>query len=309
MRVGADALITLKQAEAFHWVGKLGGVVDAAERLHLAQSTVSKRVLELEATLGATLFERSGRAVRLTRVGRSLVPLATDLLAAELRFREAVVGAQAFAGAFRFGVTELVALSWLPRLILAMREEYPNVTPEPEVDTSARLFQKLGDHRLDLVIGLDPPAEPDFVAVPLGKVTLQWACAPGTGPERAVVPLAEIAQYPILTQGEGSGLQRLVIDWVHNNGVSFNRTVKCNSLSVLTELAASGLVVTFVAEPYLSPQVGRGRLRMIRTVPAIPPIQYFAVSRRGAVDALAASVAQIAHARCDFSLDQFLLER
>lgn len=49
---GAAALITLKQAEAFYWVSKLGGVVDAAERLHLAQSTVSKRILELEAVLG-----------------------------------------------------------------------------------------------------------------------------------------------------------------------------------------------------------------------------------------------------------------
>ena len=40
---------TLKQIEAFYWIATLGSFVDAAERLSLAQSTISKRVLELEA--------------------------------------------------------------------------------------------------------------------------------------------------------------------------------------------------------------------------------------------------------------------
>lgn len=54
-------MITLKQAEAFHWVAKLRSVVAAAERLNLAQSTLSKRLLELETTVGIALFERRNR--------------------------------------------------------------------------------------------------------------------------------------------------------------------------------------------------------------------------------------------------------
>jgi len=104
-------MISLKQAEAFYWIAMLGSVAEAAERLHLAQSTLSKRLLELETGVGVSLFDRSNRAVALTRVGEDLVPVAAELLKTERRFREKAAGPHAFGGPFRFGVTELVALT------------------------------------------------------------------------------------------------------------------------------------------------------------------------------------------------------
>ncbi|WP_034851209.1 LysR family transcriptional regulator [Inquilinus limosus] len=294
--------VTLKQVEAFHWIVRLGSLVDAAERLNLAQSTVSKRIQELEAILGTPLFDRGSRAVTLTRTGEALVPLAADLLKSEARFREAAAGPLAFSGPFRFGVTELIAVTWLSKLIVAMKAAYPQVVPEPEVDSSVTLFERLAERRLDLVIGLDPPANPEFKAVPLDSVHLQWMCAPGFGPAEAVVPLARMAEYPILTQSSGSGLQRLVLDWLVANGLTINRTVRCNSLHVLAELAAAGLGIAFLSEVYSRPEVASGRLRVIRTDPAIPPIQYFAVHRTGDLDSLSALAAQIAKECCDFSV-------
>ncbi|RWM98741.1 MAG: LysR family transcriptional regulator [Mesorhizobium sp.] len=295
-------MITLKQAEAFYWIAMLGSVVEAADRLHLAQSTLSKRVVELETFLGAALFDRSNRTVSLTRVGENLVPIAADLLKLEVRFRETATGPRAFSGPFRFGVTELVALTWLPKLIVAMKEAYPKLVPEPEVDASVSLFTKLAERRLDLVIGLDPPSTEAFKMVPLDSVRLQWMCAPGAGPPEAnVVPLSELARYPVLTQGEGSGLQKLVIDRLHASGITFDRIVKCNSLSVLAALAAAGLGITFLNEHFSQAELRSGRLRIIRTTPEIPPIQYFAVYRTDALDPLADRISQIAKRCCDFS--------
>jgi len=296
--------VTLKQVEAFYWIAKLGGVVDAANRLNLAQSTVSKRLLELEATVGTALFDRGSRAVSLTRGGANLVSLAAEMLQLEARFRETAAGPLAFSGPFRFGVTELVALTWLPRLIFALKNAYPEVVPEPEVDASVTLFEKLADRRLDFVIGLDPPGGPDFRSVPLERVNLRWMSAPGIGPKSGVVPLAEIANYPILTQAEGSGLQKLVMDWLGTSGVTFNRIVKCNSLSVLSALATAGLGITFLTERYFRPEIKSGQLRVILTDPPIPPIQYFAVYRADALDPLAEKIANIASRCCNFSLRQ-----
>lgn len=295
-------MITLKQVEAFYWSAKLGSLAEAADRLNLAQSTVSKRILELESVVGAPLFDRGSRAVTPTRCGVTLVPLAADLLRAELRFREAALSPLTFSGTFRFGVTELIALTWLPKLVMALKAAFPGVVPEPEVSASGSLFHKLANCRLDLVIGLDPPANAGLVPVPLDSVTLEWMCAPGTGPKRDTVPLVELASYPILTQGEDSGLQQLVLGWLGKNGVTFNRIVTCNSLSVLSALAAAGLGITFLTEQYFRPDINSGRLRIIRTTPRIPPIQYFAVFRADTLDPLAGQVAQIARQCCDFSL-------
>lgn len=164
-------------------------------------------------------------------------------------------------------MTELVALTRLPRLVLALKETYPNIVPKPLVDASRHLFTKLGDRELDLAIGLDPPARPDFNAVPLDSVQLQWMAAPGFGPTESTVQLAEVAAYPILTQAGGSDLQHLVLDWLTGNGLKLNRVVQCNSLNVLAGLASAGLGITFLTASYFEPEVAAGRLRVIKTIP------------------------------------------
>jgi DNA-binding transcriptional LysR family regulator len=297
--------VTFKQVEAFYWIATLGGFAEAAERLNMAQSTISKRILELEASIGKILLDRSSREVRLTPTGSNLLPVATELLMQEARFREIAAGPLTFQGSFRFGVTELVALTWLPRLVLAMKEAYPQLVPEPQVDASSHLFARLEARELDLVIGLDPPRRPHFNAVPLRSVQLQWMSAPGFGPTGDPVPLSEIAEYPILTQAGGSGLQHLVHDWLTANGLQLNRVVQCNSLNVLAGLAAAGLGITFLTASYFAPEVAAGRLRVINTQPAIPQIQYFAVHRTGEISPLGAIVAGIARDCCDFSIRRF----
>ena len=299
---GHEMPASLKQLEAFYWVATLGGVTEAAHRLNLAQSTISKRIHELEAVIAGPLFDRLGHSVHLTRIGERSLPLATEILALEMRFREVAAGPATFSGPFRFGVTELVALTWLPKFILAIKADYPNLVPVPEVAASVDLFAKLTANELDLVIGLDPPPSRDFTVLPLDEVKLEWISAPGFGPGEGVIPLKDMEKYPILTQAQGSGLQRLVLDWAVGKGLQINRVVQCNSLNVLAGLAAAGLGVTFLTASYFSPEIRSGRLRIIPTDPAIPPIRYFAVSRTQDLSPMAARMAGIAQTCCDFTL-------
>lgn len=292
---------SIKQLEAFYWAAKLGGFTEAARHLNLAQSTVSKRIIELESVVGGALFDRSASALALTRAGTASLPIAADVLAAELRFREAASGTAPFTGAFRFGTTELVALTWLSSLIVALKRTYPDVVPMPDVAASRDLFARLGANELDLVIALDPPPRPDFKAIPLASVTLEWVAAPGYGPASDRVPLAEMARYPILSQAHGSGLQALVLDWAAANGLTFNRVAECNSLNVLAGLAAAGLGVTYLTASFFETDIARGSLRIIRTDPPIPPIRYFAVYRALDVSPLPARIASITQMTCDFS--------
>lgn len=292
---------SVKQIEAFYWIATLGGVTEAAQHLNLAQSTVSKRIVELETVIGGALFHRAGNTLRLTRAGERSLPLAAQLLALEMRFREAATGPATFSGPFRFGVTELVALTWLPKLIMAMKADYPSLVPVPEVAASVDLFAKLAANDLDLVIGLDPPGTADVTTVPLDDVQLEWVSAPGFGPGDGTIPLKEMEKYPILSQAQGSGLQRLVLDWAVTNGLHFNRIVQCNSLNVLAGLAAAGLGVTFLTASYFAPEIRSGRLRIIPTEPAIPPIRYHAAYRTRDLSPLVRRIADIAQTCCDFS--------
>ena len=59
--------ITLQQIEAFYWTATLGSVQKAADRLSLSQPAVSLRLREFETSIGAPLFERSGRRLAPTQ--------------------------------------------------------------------------------------------------------------------------------------------------------------------------------------------------------------------------------------------------
>jgi DNA-binding transcriptional LysR family regulator len=74
LRFYENVAMTLKQLEAFYWAATCLNFSVAAERVHLSVSSLSKRIAELEASLGVQLFDRSGRAAELTPQGEQLLP-------------------------------------------------------------------------------------------------------------------------------------------------------------------------------------------------------------------------------------------
>ncbi|WP_297921826.1 LysR family transcriptional regulator, partial [Metallibacterium sp.] len=76
--------------EAFQAVVEAGGVGRAARRLHRAQSSITARIRQLQASLGVALFERDGRALRLTAAGDVLLDYTGRLLGLAEEARAAV---------------------------------------------------------------------------------------------------------------------------------------------------------------------------------------------------------------------------
>src|SRR5687768_12000674 len=109
--------MTLKQLEAFYWAATCASFAMAAERLHLSTSSLSKRLVELEESLGARLFDRSGQKAHLTEVGERFLPRASALLLAADDTRRSIEASAMLRGRCIIGVGELSALTWLPRLV------------------------------------------------------------------------------------------------------------------------------------------------------------------------------------------------
>src|SRR5690606_28751308 len=123
---GAAAAMTLKQLEAFYWAATAASFLVAAQRLHISQSTLSKRIAELESHLRAELFNRSGHRAALTEAGEQLLPLAGRMLALSEDMRgQLAAGGGGVRGHCRFGVGELAALTWLPDLVAHANAKYP----------------------------------------------------------------------------------------------------------------------------------------------------------------------------------------
>ncbi|SSW66763.1 LysR family transcriptional regulator [Achromobacter agilis] len=292
-------MITFKQLEAVYWVVQLGGFAAAATRLHTTQSAVSKRVQELEALFDTPLFDRTLRAARLTEKGEEMFLLAKRLLDQRDAAIEQFQRPDVMERHVRIGITELTAMTWLPRLVSAIQASYPRVIIEPHVDTSAILRDKLLADEVDLMIVPDVFNDQRFISRRVGEVVNSWMCKPGLVPRRRL-KVQDLIKHRLLTQDERSGTGQLYNRWFRSVGVQPEQTVQSNSLVALIGLAISGMGVSYLPRTFLAPMVESGALEILTVTPALPAAAYAAVFRGDRPSTLIPAIAALAQEHCDF---------
>jgi DNA-binding transcriptional LysR family regulator len=112
----------------------------------MSQPPLSRAIRQMEARLGAPLFERNTQRVVLTPAGQRLLPYARRILQLMAQAQDAVA-AQQLPARLRIGVTSAVEAQWFQRVAQAM--EAQGVEPAVSSDTSPRLVRLLARGRLD----------------------------------------------------------------------------------------------------------------------------------------------------------------
>lgn len=293
-------MITLKQMEALYWVGALGSFSAAADKLNIAQSTISKRIIELEDMLQTTLFDRDKRSGHLTMKGRELLGIAEEMLQLQRRLIEAAGSHQTYSGTFRFGITELIAITWLPNLVAELKATYPRLTLEPHVDTLSSLIGRLKERQLELVIGPVPQPDDLLTTIPLGSVEQSWMCSPTLYDGPRTIPIERLAEFPLLVQPVGSGLQSMISRLLRESGVQAKSVIACNGMVALARLAEAGIGITCLPRALFRHEVETGRLQILETVPPMPRLNFGVTYRRDTIDRLSSLVASIAVDVCAF---------
>ena len=161
---------------AFVKVADLSSVSLAAASLGVSKSVVSKRIAQLEAELGATLFSRSTRKVALTSAGETYAEFARRALA------ELAAGDERLR-ALRLDLTGLIRLtatvSWGRRILSKKLPEFLRL--HPGVELELHLNDRMTDlafERMDLAIRWSASASPDLVTTPLAKIEWILAASP-----------------------------------------------------------------------------------------------------------------------------------
>jgi DNA-binding transcriptional LysR family regulator len=300
LALGGDTVVTFKQLEAFFWVVQLGGFAHAANKLHTTQSAVSKRVQEIEVMFDTQLFDRSLRAARLTEKGEEMFLLARRLLELRDKGFEQFQLPEVLERRLRIGVTELTAMTWLPRLIEAIHHQYPRVVIEPRVDASMELRDRLLADELDFIIVPDAFDDQRFVKKRVGVVAHAWMCKPGFVGKRHRLRMDELARYRLLTQDSRSGTGQLYDRWMRSIGIEPADGISSNSVVALIGLAVSGIGVSYLPRDCLAPMVTAGALQVLTVSPALPTTHYVALCKGQRPSTLVAAVMAMAHEQCDF---------
>lgn len=295
-------MMTFKQLEAIYWVARLGGFAQAAARLHTSQSAVSKRIQELESLFDTQLFDRTLRTARLTDKGEEMFAAARRLLEQRDVAVEQFVRPEVIERRLRLGVTELSAMTWLPRLVQHIESLYPKVVIEPDVDTSISLRDKLLMDELDIVVVPEALEDPRCEARLVGELEMAWMCKPGMVDTTKRHRLHDIAKHRLLMQSSKSGVGMVVDRWLGAHGIKvLAASLHSNNMLALISMTVSGLGLTCLPTRCLKPMVDSGMLAMLKVTPALPPTRYIALYRSDQRSSFIASVAKLAEDSCDFS--------
>ena len=296
----ARAGLNLKQLETFFWAVKLGSFSAAAERLNTTQSTVSMRIQEFERGFGVALFDRSQRSARPTAKGRELMRHAEEILRLSAELNERLSGEDAAPGVLRIGVAEMVSITWLPRLVKTIHKRYPRLALELDEALTHDLVERLEQGSLDLILA--PGRVPGYRTTPvsLGTVEFVWMAGPALELPRRPLGPAELQRWPVIALSRESYHHTSIEEWFRSVNARCRRIDTCKSLGVAASLAMASLGVTLLPLRYHAGDIRAGRLRVIKTAPAFPPVEFTATSGVDSLQPIAPRIALLAREISDF---------
>ena len=142
----------------------------AAEKLFIAQPSLSLTIKKLEEMLGAPVFERSGKEITLTPVGERYIAAAEEILKIRRGFENELDDMLNLKkGKVMVGSTYFISSYLLPDIHRRFKEKYPHIEVQLTVESSASLSQMLEKGELDIIIDNDMQHTCDCEKTPVMK--------------------------------------------------------------------------------------------------------------------------------------------
>jgi DNA-binding transcriptional LysR family regulator len=253
----------LDAMNAFAKVVAAGSYAEAARRLGLTRSAVSKAVMELEQLLGARLLDRTTRRVAPTEAGRAYyercVAILADVAETEIqisRLHDAPRGVLKVNAPMSFGIR------YLGSAVADFMARYPDL--KIELILNDRVIDPL-EEGVDVTVRIGALADSSLIARRLAPARLVLAAAPAYLKRQGMPRTPEdLAAHQCLTYGHMAAAQRWTLQ---RDGVAIavpvNSRLCSNNGDVLREAALSGIGITNLPTFLIGPDIKAGRLRLV----------------------------------------------
>lgn len=221
----------------------------AANACHVGQPTLSAQIRKLEEQLGATLFERTKRSVRVTPLGEEIVAKARVLIALADEIEEtARARRNPLSGPLRLGMIPTIGPYLTPLLLPSLRHSLPAAQLTLTETVTEQLEARLLSGALDAAIMATAPGDAKLAEIPLFEEPF-WVAIPKGHPlqDREEIALSDLESDEILLLEDGHCLSDQVLSFC---GQAFTHSPRAStrhtSLMTITALVGAGVGVTLV---------------------------------------------------------------
>ena len=228
-------------------VARTGSIRKAADHLNVTASAVNRRIMDLEDELGARLFERRPRGVRLTAAGEVFVHYLREQDGGLERMKSQIEDLKGLRrGTVRIACSQALALDFLPREIAEFRTRHPLVSFDVKVLDHEQAMTALAAYEVDLVLVFRPPFFPNFqplMSLEQRLVAVMSAKHPLAS--RRTIRLRDCASYPVALPERSLGGRQLLDEVSARSGLVFKLAAESNSFELLRGLVTHGNLISF----------------------------------------------------------------
>lgn len=224
----------------------------AAEKLHIAQPSLSQQLSKLEKEIGVLLFQRSTNSVELTHAGSLFVEKSQKILdMVEQLKKEMEDISQMKKGRLVVGSMPITGSTILPFVVPVFKAAYPEIEISLVEETSSNLETLTMNGQTDISLLSLPMREESLIYETLLEEEIVLAVPPRHPLTQAKEPISisQLEKEAFIALKKGQGFRKLTLDLCQNAGIVPNIVFESSNMETVQSLVAAGMGIAFV--PYL----------------------------------------------------------
>lgn len=253
----------IRQLRAFIAIAETKTFTAGAKRVNVTQAAISMQIRQLEEDLGLPLFTRTPRRVILTEGGEFLLERARTIL----REHDAAIAELAELGGVEHGRLRIGSASaefatiQLPRILVSLKDDFPNAEISITAGTSAALVDKILHGDIDIAF-VSLPVENSSVVTDLlfsDQIVAIGHPAHSLANKRAISP-AVLAQQPLILGERGGNTRRLIDGLFNTANLKPDVIMELSRQEAINQMVEANLGVGTAGAKTIANEIREGRL-------------------------------------------------
>lgn len=270
-------------------VARLGSIRRAATRLNVASSAINRQILALESRLGAPIFERMPRRLRLTATGEVLIAHVRETLKSHQRATAQIESLKGLKrGEATIATMNGLAAGPLPGFLGSLLENHPRVHIRLRVLPLDQIPNAVLTGDADIALGYNFPTSPGLRIVASHDLYLGAVVSPNHPlTKRRPAWLADCLEFPVVIADSTMTIRPVVEMAFTRAGLPLHPTIETNSIEFMSRIARDGRAITFLNPVDVDDHIARGELTYIpfHDLNVEPVTMKLAIRARGTLDA------------------------
>lgn len=255
----------IRHMQTFIAIVELGGFTKASEHLGYAQSTITSHIKILEEELGEVLFDRLGKKIILTSVGRALLPYAKDMIRLYKEIKNIKSDENNVSGDLSIGASESLSIYRLGKIFKEYKEKFPNVNLIIKNDTCSRLRNSLYEGEIDIIFTIETEVtdkdlivnklkDESMVIIGAKNLDLNFIVASGEN---------KFPKQSILLTEKGCRARASFKRYLMDKDIKSINNLEFSSIEVIKNYTINGLGVSFLPLYIVENEIEKGLIKSI----------------------------------------------